>query len=102
VISNNSVDAVVLYLQRHHLLADITQVVARSDADPSLMKPNLYLVNKALSLLGADASRSVFIGDSVSDMQAAKSAGVSAVGYANRPGKAERLSDAGADAARER
>ena len=41
---------------------------------------------------------SAFIGDSTSDIQSAKAAGTHSVGYANKPGKHQRLQDAGADA----
>jgi HAD superfamily hydrolase (TIGR01509 family) len=98
VISNNSVAAVTTYLRNQDLLPVVDHISARAAADPSLMKPNPYLVRQALALLNADGSQSVLVGDSVGDMLAAKASGVGAIGYANRPGKTERLLDAGADA----
>jgi phosphoglycolate phosphatase len=38
------------------------------------------------------------VGDSTTDVHAARAAGVRAIGYANKPGKRERLARAGADA----
>jgi phosphoglycolate phosphatase-like HAD superfamily hydrolase len=57
-----------------------------------------YRVRQAIQALTADAAECVLIGDSDSDVAAAHAAGVNAVGYANKPGKADRLRSAGADA----
>ncbi|MBB4916960.1 HAD family hydrolase [Streptosporangium saharense] len=97
IVSNNSVDAVTAYLTRHDLLMDVDHISARADADPELMKPHPHLVQQALAWLGAIPSESVLIGDSESDMEVCKRTGVVAVGYANKPGKVERLKQAGAD-----
>jgi phosphoglycolate phosphatase-like HAD superfamily hydrolase len=43
-------------------------------------------------------SRCVLIGDSTWDIDAAHQIDVTAIGYANKPGKADRLTAAGADA----
>jgi phosphoglycolate phosphatase-like HAD superfamily hydrolase len=40
---------------------------------------------------------SSFVGDSISDVLSANAAGTHSVGYANRPGKVERLRGVGAD-----
>jgi hypothetical protein len=80
-------------------LPAITYISARTDADPSLMKPNPHLVWQALDKLGADPKRTILVGDSLTDIEAAKAAGVLAVGYANKPGKADRFAAAGEDRA---
>ncbi|MFD0736848.1 HAD family hydrolase [Planotetraspora mira] len=72
-------------------------ISARVDPNPGLMKPNPHLVQQATLGLGADPSLTLLVGDSATDMLASKAAGVTAVGYANKPGKADRLSAAGAD-----
>ncbi|WP_436758480.1 HAD family hydrolase [Streptosporangium sp. V21-05] len=97
VVSNNSVAAVTAFLKEHGLLAAVELISARVDPDPGLMKPNPYLVRQALNQLGANTALSLLVGDSVTDMQASKSAGITAVGYANKAGKADRLVAAGAD-----
>ncbi|MFB9534501.1 HAD family hydrolase [Nonomuraea roseola] len=97
IVSNNSVSAVEAFLDREGLAAQIAYISARSAVDPSLMKPNPHLLDQALSHLGADPSASLLVGDSVTDVEASKLAGVVAVGYANRPGKVERLGAVGAD-----
>ncbi|GII52278.1 hypothetical protein Pth03_06670 [Planotetraspora thailandica] len=61
------------------------------------MKPNPHLVQQVLDKLGADPKRTVLVGDSLSDIEAAKAAGVLSVGYANEPGKADQFATAGAD-----
>jgi phosphoglycolate phosphatase len=40
----------------------------------------------------------VLVGDSTTDVAAAEAAGVRVLGFANKPGKDQRLRDAGADA----
>ncbi|MFI7105623.1 HAD family hydrolase [Nonomuraea sp. NPDC050227] len=97
IVSNNSVAAVTTFLDREGLADLVEYVSARATADPSLMKPNPHLLNQALVHLGAEPSSALLVGDSTTDVEASKHAGVIAVGYANRPGKVERLSDAGAD-----
>ncbi len=97
VVSNNSVAGVTAFLDARGLLAEIRYISARADADPNLLKPNTYLVRQALDKLGADPERTIMVGDSLSDIEAAKAAGVISVGYANKPGKAARFTSAGAD-----
>jgi HAD superfamily hydrolase (TIGR01509 family) len=97
VISNNSQAAVETYLQAQHLAEHVDMVVGRTDPDPRLLKPHPHLVLRALDALGGDPATSSFVGDSTSDIQSAKTAGTHSVGYANKPGKMERLHRAGAD-----
>ena len=53
----------------------------------------------AMRAAGAEGAREcVFVGDAVRDVQAADAAGMVAIGYANKPGKAERMVNAGAAA----
>lgn len=98
IVSNNAADAINLYLRRHDLASAIDYVAARRTADPALMKPNPHYVREALDALAVAAQSCTLVGDSVTDMDAARGAGVRAIGYANKPGKAEGLLDAGADA----
>lgn len=97
IVSNNSVAAVTAFLDREGLGELVEFISARSSADPSLMKPNTYLIDQALTRLAAEPSSALLVGDSVTDIEASKLAGVVAVGYANRPGKVNRLGDVGAD-----
>jgi HAD superfamily hydrolase (TIGR01549 family) len=91
VVSNNSPRAVNAYLERHGLSDGIRLVVARTSHDPALLKPNPHLINEAVRGLDADHAASVLVGDSLTDIKAAHSAGVASIGYANRPGKHEHM-----------
>lgn len=62
------------------------------------MKPDPYLVTQAIKALDVSPARTVLVGDSATDMLVAQAAGVHALGYANKPGKCRRLTDAGVDA----
>jgi phosphoglycolate phosphatase-like HAD superfamily hydrolase len=98
VVSNNDQSAVTSYLVASGLSSVIDCVSARSSADPALMKPSPYLVNEALSALGAERASSALVGDQVSDIIAAHQANIPAIGYANRTGKVKSFADSGADA----
>jgi HAD superfamily hydrolase (TIGR01509 family) len=98
IVSNNSSPAVCAYLAVHDLGGYVHAVFGRDDPDPAKLKPEPYRVRQAIQALTADAAECVLIGDSDSDIAAAHAAGVKAVGYANKPGKAGRLRSAGADA----
>ena len=98
VVTNNSGAAVAAYLARHHLDQYVTKIVGRDDPDPALMKPSPYQVRYAVGLLQAEPAECVFIGDTVTDVLAGLLGGVAVIGYANKPGKAQALSHAGARA----
>jgi beta-phosphoglucomutase-like phosphatase (HAD superfamily) len=97
IISNNAQTAVAAYLTDKGLLTCIDNVSARSVPDPALMKPNPYLVRKAVSALNAERESSALVGDQVSDVIAAHRAGVRAVGYANKSGKVDSFKEVSAD-----
>ena len=91
VVSNNSPRAVNAYLDRHGLSDGITLVVARTSHNPALLKPNPHLINEAVCGLDADPTATALVGDSLTDIEAAHSAGVASIGYANKLGKRERM-----------
>ncbi|WP_433127820.1 HAD family hydrolase [Micromonospora sp. CA-240977] len=97
VVSNNSPGAVFAYLAAHRLAGHISPVVGRAYADPDRMKPNPEPILQAARVLGEQAGRCVLVGDSLSDIEGARAAGVRTVGYANRPTKVGLFRDAGAD-----
>ncbi|MEU9505416.1 HAD family phosphatase [Micromonospora sp. NPDC048170] len=98
VVSNNSAGAVSAYLTAHRLAAYVSPVVGRAYADPDRMKPNPEPILQAVRAVREPASRCVLVGDSLSDIEGARAAGVGVIGYANRPPKVERFRAAGADA----
>nr|WP_240939828.1 HAD hydrolase-like protein [Planosporangium flavigriseum] len=99
VVSNNSVEAVMAYLERHGLASNFVTVVGRyKGMDPRLLKPNSHLVVRAMMRMDAPHWSTTLVGDSATDIAAAHSASIRCVGYANKPGKRGRLAAAGADA----
>ncbi len=97
VVSNNGASAVEAYLRRHGLARYVSYVSARRSPDPNLLKPSPYLLVAAIEATGQNPEQSVLIGDSVTDIDAARAAGSASIGYANKPGKRESLNAAGAD-----
>ena len=91
VVSNNGPRAVNAYLDRHGLSDGIRLVVARTSHNPALLKPSPYLINEAVRGLDANPAATTLVGDSFTDIEAAHAAGVASVGYANKPGKRERM-----------
>lgn len=91
IVSNNSADAVRMYVRRHGLDGSLSGVSARTAPDPDLLKPNPHLLDEALQALGASARDAVMVGDSVADIVAARHAGVACVALADKPGKREAL-----------
>lgn len=101
IVSNNSAAAVRRYVDTRRWADLITFVSAREPADVDMLKPNPYLLTRAIDKLEARTSTCVMIGDSTTDVDAAHAAGVAVVGYANKPGKRELLHSAGADTSTE-
>jgi HAD superfamily hydrolase (TIGR01549 family) len=91
VVSNNSPRAVNAYLDRHGLSDVIELVVGRTSPDPGLLKPNPHLIAEAVDGLDATPVASTLVGDSFTDIEAAHRAGVASIGYANQPGKRDRM-----------
>lgn len=97
IVSNNSAGAIHAYLSRSRLSRYRLPVSGRAYARPDLMKPNPEPILAAAKLANASPTDSVLIGDSMADIDGARAAGVSVIGYANRPEKVNRFADAQAD-----
>lgn len=98
VVSNNGTRAVNTYLERQGLSDSVHLVVARTSHDPALLKPSPHLIKKAVRTLKGDFTATALVGDSVTDIEGAKRAGVDSIAYANKPGKYELMTQAGAGA----
>jgi HAD superfamily hydrolase (TIGR01509 family) len=98
IVSNNSAGAVSAYLNAHRLNSYVSPIVGRAYAEPSQMKPNPAPILRAVQAIGTPPNRSVLVGDSLSDIEGARAAGVRSIAYANRPAKEEPFRQAGADA----
>ncbi|MER5484034.1 HAD family hydrolase [Streptomyces sp. NPDC002812] len=97
IVSNNSTECVREYLNQHGVLGLVDEIIGRPVLRPDLMKPSPYPLVAAASALVVLPSQAVLIGDSVTDIEAARAAGVQCVGYANKPRKIRALAEAGAD-----
>lgn len=97
IVSNNSAAAIGDYLDQHGLTDRIATVVGRPYGQPRLMKPNPHSVVEALVAVGAHPHECAFVGDSVSDVEAAQRAHTRSIGYAKDPSRIGRLTSAGAD-----
>ncbi|MFK0045861.1 HAD family hydrolase [Streptomyces sp. NPDC090741] len=97
VVSNNSAECVREYLAIHGIGGTVDAVVGRPVLRPDLMKPDPYPLLTAAETLGIEPAALVLIGDSTTDVEAARAAGVRSIGFANKPRKQSTLADAGAD-----
>jgi phosphoglycolate phosphatase len=97
IVSNNAAEAIRVYLECHQLTTYVLDVVGRPRHQPSLMKPDPYIVRTARHIAGAHGPDAVLIGDSVSDIEVARAVDVSSIGYAKSPRRGTELLKAGAD-----
>lgn len=99
IVSNNSVEAVTTYLHRHDLHQSFTAILGRyGDMNPGLLKPDRHLLGLAMYAIDAPPWSSALVGDSRSDIDAARSVPIASIGYAPDPDRAASLAAAGADA----
>ncbi|MFK0236473.1 HAD family hydrolase [Streptomyces vinaceus] len=97
IVSNNSTACVRAFLMLHELRHLVDAVVGRAPYWPDAMKPDPHSLLRAASELKAHPHDCTLIGDSVTDVEAAKATGGRSIGFANKPGKERALDDAGAD-----
>lgn len=86
------------FLELHGLEEYVTQIVGRPAEQPHLMKPNPFPLITAAERMHIDITSCTLIGDSLADVQAARAAGATVIGYANEPHKAALFAEARADA----
>ena len=98
VVSNNSAESVQRFLELHELQGYVTRIVGRPTGQPQLMKPNPFPLITAAERMHMDVTNCTLIGDSLTDIQAAHTAGATVIGYANKPHKADLFAEAGANA----
>lgn len=96
VVSNNSSECIAAFLAEHQMRAQVAGVHGRHRGEPDSMKPSGRLLLDAMAAAGVGPTNCVFVGDAVRDVEAGTAAGVSTIGYANKPGKRTRLAEAGA------
>lgn len=98
VTTNNSARAVERYLATRLTGELFTgRIHGRSAEGPLRLKPDPDCLLRALESTGTHAHDALMIGDAPRDLAAARTAGVSFLGYARNEGKAEQLRSAGAE-----
>ncbi|WP_019856214.1 HAD family hydrolase [Actinopolyspora mortivallis] len=97
IVSNNADSAVSAYLAEHGLTDPVDAIAARRPDDATYLKPDTRLLQRAAEATGTSPAACTLVGDSPSDVKAAHAFGAPAIGYANKPDKFERLTNAGAD-----
>ncbi|MCX5376903.1 HAD family hydrolase [Streptomyces sp. NBC_00091] len=98
VVSNNSAECVQRFLEIHGLGGHVAEIVGRPVGQPHLMKPNPFPIITAAEQARVGVEDCTLIGDSLTDVQAAHTAGATVIAYANKPHKAALFAEAGADA----
>lgn len=98
IVSNNSEAAVRVFLDRFNWARGIKTLACRTLGGVAEMKPDPFLVSKAVKLLGVRSDECIFVGDSVADVLAGHDAGVRVVGLAKTLARGAELTRAGVDA----
>ncbi|MFJ3497143.1 HAD family hydrolase [Streptomyces sp. NPDC086091] len=98
VTTNNSPRVVAKYLAGRGLTACFAPHVYGRTRDLHLLKPDPHCLNRALRAMGSAPADALMIGDTPSDLLAAREAGVPFLGYARNERKEKHLRDAGATA----
>ncbi|MEU1120838.1 MULTISPECIES: HAD family phosphatase [unclassified Streptomyces] len=96
VVSNNAEGPVRAYLERHGLRGMFDAVFGRDPVELRHMKPHPDCVRRALHHLVADPKDCLLVGDQLTDLAAARAAGVPFLGYARTAQVAARMRDNGA------
>lgn len=96
-VSNNSTAALQQHFADRGLTHSVSPIIGREPGHVVQMKPDPYTLRVAIRQHQVSPEAVAMVGDSPSDMQAARAAGTYAIGYANKPGKAVKLQRAGAD-----
>ncbi|MDF3147137.1 MULTISPECIES: HAD-IA family hydrolase [unclassified Streptomyces] len=96
IVTNNSPRVVRDYLGSRDLLACFGPHIYGRTQDLQYLKPHPRNLNRALTAMGAAPSTALFIGDTPTDYEAAREAGVPFLGYARNGRKGKLLREAGA------
>ncbi|MCW3158635.1 HAD family hydrolase [Micropruina sonneratiae] len=98
IVSNNAIEAIEAFLDRHGLRTSVDHIAARIPGHAELMKPHPDSLIRAITALDAEPERCALVGDAVTDVQASKSIGVRAIGFAKTQRRGLELAQAGAEA----
>ncbi|WP_200306699.1 HAD family hydrolase [Streptomyces adelaidensis] len=97
IVTNNAEGPVLRFLELHGMSGKFEVVCGRDPHEPRHMKPDPHLLHRALWSLGRMSPRdAVMVGDQLTDLQAARSAGVGFLGYSTDDEQSGNLSREGA------
>lgn len=96
VVSNNSDQAVIAFLEHHGWARNVAVLSCRSPHNVAWLKPDPFLVQQALHSLQVAAPAALFLGDTTSDVRAGAAAGVRVLGFARDTRRHHELMRAGA------
>lgn len=96
VVTNNSPDAVHAFLSRFDYPPPAA-VAGRTLATTDRLKPDPLFLTQAMTVLGVNPAATVFVGDSVTDIEAGRVSGVRVIGYANTTARELDLLSSGAE-----
>lgn len=97
-VSNNSPDCIESFVRSQGGEFRGIPILGRLPCQPEQMKPEPSVLERGLKALGRHPGDSVLLGDSVSDVVAARRAGVRCIAFVNKPHKEPPLREAGPDA----
>ncbi|MFI9762461.1 HAD family hydrolase [Streptomyces sp. NPDC051963] len=96
IVTNNSARTVAEYLRDRKLLSCFApHIYGRRAQEMHFLKPHPETLNRALRAMGAAPEASLMIGDTDSDADAARAAGVRFLGYASSARAVRRMRGAG-------
>jgi len=99
IVSNNAEGPVWEYLKNAGLQSKVVAVCGRDPREPRHMKPHPDSLRRALrSLGGLDPSEALMVGDQLTDLRAARAAGVPFLGWTQDESRSRRMLRDGADA----
>ncbi|HEY4022050.1 MAG TPA: HAD hydrolase-like protein [Pseudonocardiaceae bacterium] len=81
VIGNQSTEAILGFLGLHGVRTEVRRISARGSSRTTALLPDPFLLTEAVAALGTTSERCVFIGMSVADVEAGRSAGIPVVRY---------------------
>ncbi|MEV5607810.1 HAD family hydrolase [Streptomyces sp. NPDC052225] len=96
IATNNAPEAARRYIEGRGLSECFEPHIYGRTQDLKLLKPDPYCLNRALRAMGAAPAATLMIGDTPTDLVAARAAGVGFLGYARNERKAGLLREAGA------
>ena len=98
IVSTNHAEAITIGLEKARLTKYVGQIFGREQISCfSQLKPDNFLLEKALIQTGASRENSLYIGDNEVDMIAAKNTGIFAVGVLRGRERKDSLENSGAN-----